>query len=502
MGDEMTDRPKLGHWDQLPEARVLPMLDRIADGIAVIGPDWRFLYLNQPAAELLRRPREALVGRTMTSYFGTTGSHEWRRALERCVHAGEPFVIAEYYPPLDRWFESRGFPQDGNVVVLFRDITGRMKADEALGLSRRRMRAIIDHSPSVISVKDLDGRYVMANAECGRLLGTSAEAVVGRLCRELFPEIAEEQLARDHRAVEQAAPVYDESMLMRDGEPRTYETVTFTLPDSSGRATETCTIATDVTERRELDSERRRRLDCASRIGSALREGRILVYAQPIVEIDTGREIGAELLVRMGRRDDAEGVLEPGAFLPESERYGLVQAIDTFMVSQALALAGSLQPRVNLSAVTLCDPGARREILALLRGQRAAAANLVFEITETAIAEQLAAAERFAAELTELGCGLALDDFGTGFGSFTYLRRLPLRYLKIDRSFVTGLVSSEEDRRVVQSIVTLADQFNLLAVAEGVEDEATLAALRELGAQYAQGYHLGRPAPAVPLANA
>ena len=135
--------------------------------------------------------------------------------------------------------------------------------------------------------------------------------------------------------------------------------------------------------------------------------------------------------------------------------------------------------------------------MALRSGSAApeAAQRIVFEITETATAEVLEAAASFAMELTSLGCGLALDDFGTGFGSFTYLRVLPLRYLKIDRSFVTELPHSLEDQHVVRSIIGIAEQFGLRTIAEGVEHAETVNLLTELGTHYVQGYHLGFPAP-------
>jgi EAL domain-containing protein (putative c-di-GMP-specific phosphodiesterase class I) len=193
--------------------------------------------------------------------------------------------------------------------------------------------------------------------------------------------------------------------------------------------------------------------------------------------------------------DDSNLVLQPGSFLPAAERFGLIQAIDIWMVKQALELASTMMPEVNISAVTLCDMRARQEILALLEAAPDLAGKLVFEITETAAADHLLAAQKFSEQLTALGCGLALDDFGTGFGSFTYLRALPLRYLKIDTSFVRNLEHSRDDQRVVQSIIGIAQQFNLLTIAEGVENEPTLRLLRELGADYAQGFHVGCPAP-------
>jgi EAL domain-containing protein (putative c-di-GMP-specific phosphodiesterase class I) len=103
--------------------------------------------------------------------------------------------------------------------------------------------------------------------------------------------------------------------------------------------------------------------------------------------------------------------------------------------------------------------------------------------------------EAFAQGLTNLGCGLALDDFGTGFGSFTYLKRLPVDYLKIDIEFTRDLQSSVANRHVIRAIVSLAHAFGLQTIAEGVEDEATLELLREDGVDFAQGYYVGRPAP-------
>jgi EAL domain-containing protein (putative c-di-GMP-specific phosphodiesterase class I) len=119
----------------------------------------------------------------------------------------------------------------------------------------------------------------------------------------------------------------------------------------------------------------------------------------------------------------------------------------------------------------------------------------VFEITETAVADNLDAARMFAERLRELGCQFALDDFGVGHGSFTYLRQLHVDYLKIDIQFVRNLLRNEDDRQVVQAIVGVARQFDIETIAEGVEDQATMDELRRMGVDYAQGFWIGRPLP-------
>jgi PAS domain S-box-containing protein len=383
-----------------------------------------------------------------------------------------------------------GAPQA--LVGVCHDVTDRAHAERALGASERRMRAIIDNTPSGICVKDLPGRYLMANAEYGRIAGIPADELVGRRCHDAFPPaIAEPQRAIDVEAATENEPVFAEAQLARDGEERSYVTVTFALPDDDGRPVETCTIVTDVTERRERESERRERLRWAERLTSALAEDRIRVVAQPVVDLATGACVSHELLSRLV--EDGE-VLAPAAFLPAAERFGLVQELDVHIIRRALALPDGVAPQVNLSAVTMGDAGARHEILEVLAAAPLRARErLVIEITETAAVEHQEAAREFAAAITALGCRLALDDFGTGFGSFTYLRALPLSYLKIDRTFVRDLVTRPDDRRVVQSIIGIAQQFGLMTIAEGVEDAATLDLLRELGADHAQGFHLGRP---------
>ena len=149
---------------------------------------------------------------------------------------------------------------------------------------------------------------------------------------------------------------------------------------------------------------------------------------------------------------------------------------------------------VNLSARSLTDPEITRSVGA------AVSAGLdpkliSFEITETSAATNMQAATEFATRLERLGCELALDDFGTGFGSFTYLRHLPVQVIKIDVDFVRDLPHSLSDYHLVRVLVSLADSLGQKTVAEGVEDASAIDILRRLGVDYAQGYLIGKPRP-------
>jgi diguanylate cyclase (GGDEF)-like protein len=229
-----------------------------------------------------------------------------------------------------------------------------------------------------------------------------------------------------------------------------------------------------------------------SRIRRALDHDRFELHAQPIVDLATGEVVQRELLLRM--RDDHDELLAPSAFLPTAERCGLIAEIDRWVVTEAVKLAArGAAVGVNLSAASAGDPRVLELIERQLRRHVADPGNLVFEITETAVMQDMDRATRFAQRLVELGCRLSLDDFGTGFASFTYLKRLPVQYLKIDIDFVHDVARSQRDMFVVRAIVALANDFGQQTIAEGVENEHTADVLRDLGVTCAQGYLFGRP---------
>jgi diguanylate cyclase (GGDEF)-like protein/PAS domain S-box-containing protein len=236
------------------------------------------------------------------------------------------------------------------------------------------------------------------------------------------------------------------------------------------------------------------RLTWVGRVRRAIEEERLVLHSQPIVDLTTGEAAGEELLVRM--LDESGEIVSPAAFLPTAEHFGLIRDIDRWVVARALELtAAGRSVSVNLSARSVADPGLTEAVERGLRDAGTDPSRLVFEITETAAAADMEEVRAFAERVQRIGCGLALDDFGTGFGSFIYLKHLPVRELKIDMEFVRHIDTSPADRRLVQSIVLIARGLGVRTVAEGVEDAATLRLLREYGVDRAQGWHLGAPAP-------
>jgi len=180
----------------------------------------------------------------------------------------------------------------------------------------------------------------------------------------------------------------------------------------------------------------------------------------------------------------------------------MMPKIDLWIINRLLrhlqGLKGLKAPiafNVNLSNMTLADPESLRLIEEAVKASDVPAHQLIFEITETSELTSLHVARRFISALKKLGCRFALDDFGTGFSSFTHLRHLPVDLVKIEGSFVEGMATSDLDRKMVSSITQLAQSLKLRVIGEHVDSFATLSALRECGADYAQGNYIGEPRP-------
>jgi diguanylate cyclase (GGDEF)-like protein len=247
------------------------------------------------------------------------------------------------------------------------------------------------------------------------------------------------------------------------------------------------------------------RLALMAELGHALDAGELVLYLQPQVQLADREVIGAEALVRWVHPE--RGLIPPGEFVPFAERTGLGRRLSRFVLEAAieqLASWGDAAPErlaVNLSMVDLLDVTLPDEVERLLAEARVEPARLELEITEGVIMADPVRVGAVLQRLREVGVKLAIDDFGTGYSSLAYLKSLPVDALKIDRSFISGMAHDSRDVAVVRSAIELAHTLGLGVVAEGVEDEETFAALRELGCDVAQGYLIARPVPARELAE-
>lgn len=240
------------------------------------------------------------------------------------------------------------------------------------------------------------------------------------------------------------------------------------------------------------------RMHWLERIRDAVANDRLVLHAQPILDLHTGEIAQYELLVRL--RDTSGALIPPAAFLPLAERYDLVQLIDRWVVRRALELVAEhatygLHLTVNLSGRTLSDGGIVETLQQELARTGARPDRLTFEVTETAAVSNIHRAREFAEQLREIGCRFALDDFGAGFGSFYYLKHLPFDYLKIDGEFVANCLADRTDQLVIRAVVDIAQGLGKETVAEFASDPELVRFLETQGVDYAQGFEVGRPAP-------
>jgi diguanylate cyclase len=254
------------------------------------------------------------------------------------------------------------------------------------------------------------------------------------------------------------------------------------------------------------DGGGRHRLELVTELRDAIGSGQLVLHYQPQVDLRSGRVTGVEALVRW--QHPVHGLLGPAAFLGLAESAGLMGRLTTRVLEDALGelaawRADGLDVRVavNVSPSVLVDREFPAQVDRLLARRGVPGAALVLEVTEELLMDNRGRTVEALALIRRAGVQVSIDDYGTGYSSLAYLKDLPVTELKLDRSFVASMGSSPRSAAIVESTVELAHALGLALVAEGVEDDATLDALGRAGCDLAQGYLLGRPAPAAVVAD-
>jgi diguanylate cyclase (GGDEF)-like protein len=244
----------------------------------------------------------------------------------------------------------------------------------------------------------------------------------------------------------------------------------------------------------QRETARLRLMGIADEVVAALNDNRLVFAYQPIVTAHSREPAHYECLLRMLRLDGT--VVAAGQFIPAAEQLGIVRLVDRHALETTVAQLYAhphVTLAVNVSGTTASDPSWLQSFLNYVRANRQVAERIIVELTETAALHAFEDSARFISNLRELGCRVAIDDFGAGFTSFRNLQMLHVDMVKIDGSYVRGLVSSPDNQIFVRTLVELARNFNLKTVAEwvGSDEEADL--LEKFGVDYFQGYHFGEP---------
>lgn len=244
-----------------------------------------------------------------------------------------------------------------------------------------------------------------------------------------------------------------------------------------------------------MESELRFRNELEIGIRRGLQAGEFEPYYEQQIDLETGDLVGFEMLARW--RSPQMGNVSPELFIPVAEEIGLIHELSEQLMQRAFVdareWAESVSLSINISPVQLRDPWFSQKLLKMLVAARFPAHRLEIEITESCLHDNVGMVRSMITSLRNQGVKVSLDDFGTGYSSFEQLRTLPFDRLKIDRSFISELREGDGHSRIVDAIVSLGRGLNLPITAEGVEDEATIAALKQMGGLKAQGYVYGKP---------
>ena len=248
----------------------------------------------------------------------------------------------------------------------------------------------------------------------------------------------------------------------------------------------------------QLQSQAADRLSVVQDLRRALRDDEFRLHYQPKISLNTGEIVGAEALIRW--QTPAGELRPPAAFMNIAEDTGLIIPIGRWILHEVCRRAAELQQTwpgfqvsLNVSVRQIDHPTFAGDVEDAVAGAGIDPSAIELEITESALMDDVETSAALLARLKQLGTPIAVDDFGTGYSSLQYLQQLPVDVLKVDRSFVAGLGTSDSDRAIVRAVVQLAEALGLTSVAEGVETAEQLAALRDLDCVQAQGFHFARP---------
>lgn len=522
------------------------MADRLVAPISVVGPDGTILYVNVAAARSIGQEPEWLIGRNMLELIHPDDRTRIERQLQSAAESRPSGGFTRYRLRAGINKEWRTFdsvadnliddPTVAGILLTSRDVTEQLRSeiklqnaaylDALTGLANRakvnkELAALIRHDEEfAVAIIGID-RFNLVNDSLGNTAGDNVlRSVSSRIAAMVTRQTFLGRLSGDHFVLLlRECSLGDSRQLMgrlleRIGHPTFIAGRELQISASAGVTTRKAgaTVEALLSEanlalhhamlsgggRVELFEPRLQdkavdRLDLEGDLRMALERNELSIAFQPIVRLDTCEPVYAEALIRW-RRDGK--CVPPHEFIPMAEETGLIVPLGDWTLERSaelVAYAPGGKISVNLSARQLASPGLPARIARVLNRQQLHPCSVGFEVTETLLVENFEYAANILRAIRTLGCRVGLDDFGVGFSSLSYLRQLPIDFLKIDRSLITNIDKDPQVAAIVRAIITMADALELDAIAEGVETIEELDLLRNLDCNFGQGFLIGKP---------
>ena len=514
------------------------VLESTTDSVLVLDRDWRILYRNKHALELLKG-RDLSLGRSLWDAFPEALEGPFHQQYKFAMAHQTPVEFEEFLASMDTWFEVHAYPSPDAITLFFRDVTERRRIREQLtylaqhdfltGLYNRPcLRERLQDALAIDAVGmhgavlyiDLD-QFKEVNDSSGHPFGDAVlkqvaqrlrecagkDAIVGRIGGDEFV------LVRSNLRSTADAAILAEAVIEAISAPLTVENRLVEIGASIGIALWPTDAARpdDLLQKADIALYRAKsdrgtyrffapemaesvksRQELKMALAHALERGELELVYQPIFHIRSGRLVRFEALLRW--RHPRRGIVMPGEFIPLAEETGLIVPIGEWVLKSACAEAGrwpaDVGVAVNLSAAQF------RSSLPLMVSQTLGHAGLMpdrllVEITESVLFQSTAINMKILNQLRTLGVRVALDDFGTGYSSLGYLREFPFHEIKVDRSFVAD--ESAEALSIIDSVTKLGHALGAEVTAEGIEAHVQYERISTVGCDNAQGFLLGRP---------
>ncbi len=530
--------------------RITDILESISDAFFAVSNDWRVTYINKEAEHLLHALRNDVLDQNLLERLPHLAPW-FHEALLKAMNQKTPHTAEGFDEQSGLWLEAHSYPGNDGVSVYFRDISERKRTEERLsflanydaltGLPNRillkdRLAQALARLPwqnRVLGVLfcDLD-RFKLVNDTLGHNVGDHLLKEMARrmkLCTRSGDTVARLGgdefviLLTDMARTEDIGTI-TQKIIDSLGQPLHLEgqevfvtaSVGISLYPTDSTDPDSLLKQADVAMYRakelgkngyqfyspKMDAKHAQRLSLESALRHAMVREEFRVYYQPLVDLSSGRIVGAEALIRWQHPE--LGMISPMDFLPLAEETGLIIPIGNWVLhtacAQARAWAESGHPEIKM-AVNLSNRQYRQDNL-LGVVQRALETSglapewLELELTEEIVMRNMKHSESLLADIRAMGVALAIDDFGTGYSSLGHLRRFPIQTVKIDRSFIIDLPGNADAAAITEAIIAMAHKLKLEVVAEGVETEAQRAFLQEQGCDIMQGYLFSPPVAA------